>query len=175
MKVLIFSVLSGALLLSGCAGTSGDFQCNATTSDACMTMEQANEKAKIREEPQTVKPGVAALPHLAEVNFRSDMKTFPVPVTAINATIEITPKNAFLNKKSVSVSPNKNNRGAALVPAAFPCSGCSTANSLKPLRVGEQIAGLWIAPYIDTEDVWHQANHVFFVVTPAKWGKPRVN
>ena len=39
--------LGSALLLTGCAGTETEFQCNATTSDTCMTMEQANEKAKL--------------------------------------------------------------------------------------------------------------------------------
>ncbi|EGV3463184.1 type IV conjugative transfer system lipoprotein TraV [Salmonella enterica] len=36
----------GALLLSGCAGTNSDFECTATTSDTCMTMEQANVSKK---------------------------------------------------------------------------------------------------------------------------------
>jgi conjugal transfer pilus assembly protein TraV len=49
MKELILLIpLGSALLLTGCAGTETDFQCNATTSDTCMTMEQANEKAKAK-------------------------------------------------------------------------------------------------------------------------------
>ncbi|HBT6130031.1 MULTISPECIES: type IV conjugative transfer system lipoprotein TraV, partial [Klebsiella] len=48
MKELMLLIpLGGALLLTGCAGTETEFQCNATTSDTCMTMEQANEKAKL--------------------------------------------------------------------------------------------------------------------------------
>lgn len=46
MKLFIFTAIGGALLLSGCAGTSSEFECNATTSDTCMTMHQANDKAK---------------------------------------------------------------------------------------------------------------------------------
>ncbi|HAT3652609.1 TPA: type IV conjugative transfer system lipoprotein TraV, partial [Raoultella ornithinolytica] len=50
MKELMLLIpLGSALLLTGCAGTESDFECNATTSDTCMTMEQANEKAKARE------------------------------------------------------------------------------------------------------------------------------
>lgn len=45
-QISFFIPLLGTLLLSGCAGTSTEFECNATTSDTCMTMEQANEKAK---------------------------------------------------------------------------------------------------------------------------------
>lgn len=45
-QISLFIPLLGTLLLSGCAGTNTEFECNATTSDTCMTMEQANEKAK---------------------------------------------------------------------------------------------------------------------------------
>ncbi len=45
-QISFFIPLLGTLLLSGCAGTVQEFECNATTSDTCMTMEQANEKAK---------------------------------------------------------------------------------------------------------------------------------
>ncbi|QLO22484.1 type IV conjugative transfer system lipoprotein TraV, partial [Klebsiella pneumoniae] len=44
-----------------------------------------------------------------------------------------------------------------------------------PLRKGEQTASLWIAPYIDAEDVYHQPTTVLFVVTPSAWGQPRIN
>jgi uncharacterized lipoprotein YajG len=39
-QISLFIPLLGTLLLSGCAGTSTEFECNATTSDTCMTMEQ---------------------------------------------------------------------------------------------------------------------------------------
>lgn len=51
-QISLFIPLLGTLLLSGCAGTSTEFECNATTSDTCMTMEQANEKAKNWSSPQ---------------------------------------------------------------------------------------------------------------------------
>ena len=31
--------LASLLTLSGCAGTTSDFECNATTSDTCMTID----------------------------------------------------------------------------------------------------------------------------------------
>lgn len=51
-QISLFIPLLGTLLLSGCAGTDSDFECDATTSDTCMTMEQANEKAKNWSSPQ---------------------------------------------------------------------------------------------------------------------------
>lgn len=55
-QISFFIPLLGTLLLSGCAGTSTEFECNATTSDTCMTMEQANEKAKKLEQSSEAKP-----------------------------------------------------------------------------------------------------------------------
>lgn len=61
MKELMLLIpLGSALLLTGCAGTETEFQCNATTSDTCMTMEQANEKAKLKEERSDAKPAAAS-------------------------------------------------------------------------------------------------------------------
>lgn len=65
-QISFFIPLLGTLLLSGCAGTSTEFECNATTSDTCMTMEQANEKAKKLEQSSEAKPVAASLPRLAE-------------------------------------------------------------------------------------------------------------
>lgn len=65
-QISLFIPLLGTLLLSGCAGTSTEFECNATTSDTCMTMEQANEKAKKLEQSSEAKPVAASLPRLAE-------------------------------------------------------------------------------------------------------------
>ncbi len=61
-QISFFIPLLGTLLLSGCAGTSTEFECNATTSDTCMTMEQANEKAKKLEQSSEAKPVAASLP-----------------------------------------------------------------------------------------------------------------
>ncbi len=57
-QISLFIPLLGTLLLSGCAGTNTEFECNATTSDTCMTMEQANEKAKKLEQSSEAKPVV---------------------------------------------------------------------------------------------------------------------
>ncbi len=44
-QISLFIPLLGTLLLSGCAGTSTEFECNATTSDTCMTMSRPGQKA----------------------------------------------------------------------------------------------------------------------------------
>lgn len=144
IRISWFIPFCGAILLSGCAGTNSDFECTATTSDTCMTMEQANEKAKRLEQAETVKPVAASLPRLADGHFRT-----------------------------VSAPP-----GDPVAPVAVKPAMRSPAQKLsapRPLRIGEQTAALWIAPYIDSQDVYHQPSAVFFVIKPSAWGKPRVN
>ncbi|MER4703162.1 type IV conjugative transfer system lipoprotein TraV, partial [Klebsiella pneumoniae] len=48
-------------------------------------------------------------------------------------------------------------------------------NYPRPLRKGEETTSLWIAPYVDADDVYHQPATVLFVVTPSAWGQPRLN
>lgn len=172
MKLFIFTALGGALLLSGCAGTSSEFECNATTSDTCMTMHQANDKAKLKEEGDTVKPDAGALPRLAEGNFSSASNS--VPATSIplpTLSVQRVANVPFIAKSPhtpVSVKPASQ---LYIAPVSTPVVSTEYP---RPLRVGERTAQLWIAPYIDTADVYHQPSNVVFVVTSSHWGKPRI-
>ncbi|ASG19302.1 type IV conjugative transfer system lipoprotein TraV [Salmonella enterica] len=159
----------GALLLSGCAGTNSDFECNATTSDTCMTMEQANEKAKGLEQP-AVKPAAASLPRLAEGNFRTrSVQTNNTGAPADSNPVRLLyPEQKRLTARPQSVVARGENAGR---PACVVSGGTPP----RPLRLGEQTAALWIAPYIDSQDVYHQPSGVFFVIKPSAWGKPRIH
>jgi len=176
-KTLPFALsLAGILMLSGCAGTASDFECNATTSDTCMTIEQANEKAK-RLEASAVKPDAAALLRLAEGSFRtaSAQPLTPPPAPTLSVASRSAPvggAHAVANPfaRSADLKPVNNT-----APVVAPQSTHESIVDPRPLRVGEKTAGLWIAPYIDTQDVYHQPGRVFFVVKPSTWGKPRVN
>ncbi|HAK7593551.1 TPA: type IV conjugative transfer system lipoprotein TraV [Salmonella enterica] len=160
----------GVLLLSGCAGTNSDFECTATTSDTCMTMEQANEKAKRQEQPETVKPGAVSLPHLAEGNFR----TTPVQtVSTVTPTVGKTVAAPRSGQKPPA--PHPLFTAVREVKTVAPVSTASPVVPPRPLRTGEQTAALWIAPYIDSQDIYHQPSGVFFVIKPSVWGKPRIN
>ncbi|RLM11803.1 type IV conjugative transfer system protein TraV [Gibbsiella quercinecans] len=194
MKELMLLIpLGSALLLTGCAGTETEFECNATTSDTCMTMEQANEKAKAREESASAKPVAAGLPRLAEGNFRtSSPVSYPLPSQPDLTRARVVgdkerARAVFLN------NPTENNAAAyfetekrmlslpvvkmslPVVASTFTSPSTLPGNYPQPLRKGEQTASLWIAPYIDSEDVYHQPTTVSFVVTPSAWGQPRIN
>ena len=176
MKMFIFTALGGALLLSGCAGTSSEFECNATTSDTCMTMHQANDKAKLKEEGDTVKPVAGALPRLAEGNFSSasnstSAPSFPLPTPSVQRVA-----HAPFTAKPIAIAPlTPVSVKTASQPYITPVSTPVVSTEYpRPLRVGERTAQLWIAPYIDTADVYHQPSNVVFVVTSSHWGKPRI-
>lgn len=168
--------LGSIVLLSGCAGTASEFECNATTSDTCMTIEQANDKAKRLEEGSAVKPDAAALPRLADGNFRTvsarPLITPAVPVTTTAAHRTSPP--SFV-QGGPSPAPGPVTSRASPQPLLATVSSREMIVDPRPLRVGEKTAALWIAPYIDTRDVYHQPGSVFFVVKPSEWGKPRVN
>jgi conjugal transfer pilus assembly protein TraV len=168
-KILLINVLGGAFLLAGCAGTNSDFECNATTSDSCMTIEEANEKAKLREE-KSGKLDVTALPVLGEGDFSKANVERIMPI-----------KSSEPGQKAISsalVGKSNSPMNTAVKPTAkteIGCAekGCWSVEKNRPTRIGERTAELWIAPWIDTEDVYHQESNVFFVVSSSAWGKPR--
>jgi conjugal transfer pilus assembly protein TraV len=169
--------LAGLLTLSGCAGTASDFECNATTSDTCLTIEQANEKAKRLEEASAVKPGAASLPRLAEGHFRttSAQSLTPPAAPATTTASRNTPLTGTQPALRQAAHPTGERRVTSPSAVLSPQPTREMIVDPRPLRVGEKTAGLWIAPYIDTQDVYHQPTRVFFVVKPSAWGTPRVN
>ncbi|QCR38876.1 TraV family lipoprotein [Nissabacter sp. SGAir0207] len=42
------------------------------------------------------------------------------------------------------------------------------------MRTAERTANVWIAPYVDTQDVFHQPGRVSFVLTAPAWHMPAV-
>jgi len=174
-SLLLFPALGGVLLMAGCAGVSSEFGCNATTSDSCMTMEQANEKAKSLEEGSEAKPAAAALPRLADSDFAAvGRDTGPVPVS-VGSTSRLLPRQrAASSAPSVPAYPAIA-ASAAIVTTVSTCTlpRCSGVGSTRPARQAEQTAQLWIAPWIDGQDVYHQPGKVLFVVKPAVWGQPQ--
>ncbi|APS37001.1 MULTISPECIES: type IV conjugative transfer system lipoprotein TraV [Serratia] len=173
--IILFPALGGVLLLAGCAGVSSEFGCNATTSDSCMTMEQANEKAKSLEEGSEAKPAAAALPRLAEGDFAAvGRDTGPVPVSGGSTSRLLPRQGAASPAPAVPASPAIA-APASIVTTVSTCTlpRCAGVGSTRPARQAEQTAQLWIAPWIDSQDVYHQPGKVLFVVKPAVWGKPQ--
>lgn len=174
-SLLLLPALGGVLLLAGCAGVSSEFGCNATTSDSCMTMEQANEKAKSLEEGSEAKPAAAALPRLADGDFAAvGRDTGPVPVS-VGSTSRLLPRQRAASPAPVVPAYPAIAAPSAIVTTVSTCTlpRCAGVGSTRPARQAEQTAQLWIAPWIDSQDVYHQPGKVLFVVKPAVWGQPQ--
>ncbi|WCB52529.1 TraV family lipoprotein (plasmid) [Aeromonas salmonicida subsp. salmonicida] len=50
---------------------------------------------------------------------------------------------------------------------------CDNLGEATPLRLIDATASVWIAPWIDASDVFHQPGRVSFVVTPGTWQLPQ--
>lgn len=124
MNKLIMPLLAGVVLLTGCAGAKSDFECNATSSDSCMTINAANNMARQKAKEVAVKPGAASLPALVKPGDVG----FPLTRTG--------PCVSFLRV---------------------------------PLRTPELTATVWVAPWIDGQDYFHEPGLISFVVKPGEW------
>lgn len=172
LKINLLLVCS-ALLLSGCAGVNSDFECDATTSDRCMTMSQANQLARDRAGTSAPgKPGANAAPSAAELP-----RTAPV-VSSFNTPSQSVPTTTPPALQSAP-SGALRTKGSAVTPvAAQTCStgGCSGAGTVRVQRAGEQVATVWIAPWIDSSDAFHQPGRISFVAGGPAWILPeRIN
>jgi conjugal transfer pilus assembly protein TraV len=38
-----------------------------------------------------------------------------------------------------------------------------------PVRFGEQIQRIWIAPFVDQEGIYHEPSYIYMVLTPSHW------
>ncbi|MFS9573414.1 type IV conjugative transfer system lipoprotein TraV, partial [Klebsiella quasipneumoniae] len=189
MKELMLLIpLGSALLLTGCAGTETEFQCNATTSDTCMTMEQANEKAKLKEVRRDAKPAAAGLPQLAEGNFRTtSVNSYPLPPQpnlnrARVAAEKDRARAVYLNNptaknEAIYFETEKRSQSLPVVKMSLPVVASTftspstlPGNYPRPLRKGEETTSLGIAPDVDADDVDHQHARGLVGVTPSAGG-----
>lgn len=185
MKLILwFSLVLTGITLSGCSlGTRSDFECNATSSDSCMTMDQANDKARAMTESSKAKPATAAagLPPLANLS-----QPLPSPsLQTVNPSVVGTARHPlsttsveskpFSSKPANSISATSVAPVVSIVTTSTRCLAprCDSKGETTPIRGMETTAQLWVAPYIDDNDVYHQPGKVLFVISPGYWGQPR--
>lgn len=196
MKFLSIPLCVLILLLTGCAGVGSEFECNATTSDSCMTMEEANKKAKSMTDTSKAAPaaGVSqsqanSLPELALI---SDAVVPDAPAQYTKATnpfnenerLVFTPIDSDMAPRETEVKElfgNSAGSAEAMVKAqAYPVrplvtlesctvTTCPQEQKATAHRLSEGVARIWIASYVDADDVLHQPGHVMFVIKPSSW------
>lgn len=190
MNKLLMPLLAGVGLLSGCAGMNSDFDCNTVAHDRCITMEQANQQAAGHTSASSAMSGVdgdagktdaaaETLPRLAPVPVS------PSPMTGIQAATRdagarsvrtssdhfLRPGGRATTQPTVSLT-QPTFRPAVSVPSGEPATEAqryADTGIRQPVRVNPTMARLWIAGWIDRDDVLHQPSVVSFVVKPDHW------
>ena len=147
MKVMILPVLAGIFLLAGCAGGKSTFDCGATAGDQCMTMQQANEKARMMTDAKRG-GGARQLPAVAE-------RAPSVTATSSGAS------------SGVVVPPvMSGTRGMTSAPAAYTTPPRPV---VRPLRVAERTGKIWVAAWVDKDGAYHADNMISVVTRPGEW------
>ncbi|EFG2814637.1 type IV conjugative transfer system lipoprotein TraV (plasmid) [Escherichia coli] len=199
MNKYTFLLAGSVLLLTGCAGVKSSFDCEATTSDTCMTMTKANQLARDKAAKKTGKLAADGLPTL--VNLPSTSAAVPPSASRSVGS----PSSAVLvtsNRPTVSAGiptgANTTAATSALVPrpvAGIPATSasrtavsggnpapscqtvrCDNPGTVHPQRSRDRIATVWIAPWVDSDNAFHQPGRVSFVVSASDWVLPsRIN
>lgn len=207
MKKMTLLLAGSVLLLSACAGVKSSFDCDATTSDTCMTMTKTNQLAR----DKAGKQAAGGLPSLVNLPaqlmpVRSVTSTpsatpppAPYPCVSSSATVTIAAHNSApsptrsggpLSPRPVAGAPVSTTVSrpvlttvpvCTVTPVASHAPSCQTVRcdspgEVYPQRSQDRIATVWIAPWVDSDNAFHQPGRVSFVADPADWVLPsRVN
>lgn len=200
MNRYTFLLAGGVLLLSGCAGVKSSFDCDATTSDTCMTMTKANQLARDKAAKNTGKQAAGGLPSLVNLPSTS-AAVHPSASRSVGSTTSagLVTSNRPTASAGIPTGGNTTATTSALVPRpvagtppATPASRpavsggnpapsclsvrCDNPGTVHPQRSQDRIATVWIAPWVDSDNAFHQPGRVSFVVSPADWVLPsRIN
>lgn len=170
----MYKIIGGALLcaaLTGCAGMNSDFDCNKTTTDQCLSMADASKLASkgrslddlSAEKDSSPKPAGEALatlpntrPAVSPDRKLSATTIAPRPVMSTSAGVS---GNA-IRASYVPVKPS----AAPVTPADY-----ASAGRVNALRIPDATQRLWIAPWVDEQDSFHQPAVVEFVKKKSRW------
>ncbi|HAZ4816520.1 TPA: type IV conjugative transfer system lipoprotein TraV [Enterobacter cloacae] len=164
-------LLGAALLcsaLTGCAGLNSDFDCNKTATDQCLTTGEANKLAAqgkslddLTAEKNAKKPAGETLPALR--NSAPVVNPFrPVSVAATGTSAAKPLITAPAKTSDSLVTPLATTSHVTPVPV-------NTAGRVPVQRIPDATQRLWIAPWVDTDDNFHQPAVVEFVKNKSHW------
>lgn len=151
MKLIMLPVLAGVALLAGCAGGKSTFDCGATAGDQCMTMQQANEKARMMTDAKRG-GGAKQLPAVAE---RSPSVTIP-------SSGVVVPPLTKATGSATAVGAG----GMLSAPASY---STPPRPVVRPLRVAEGTGKIWVAAWVDKDGAYHADNMISVVTRPGEW------
>ena len=169
-KLLGAALLCGAL--TGCAGMNSDFDCNKTATDQCLSMSDASRlaaKHKSLDDLSTEK-GNSPKPVAEALATPGNQKPAVNPNRPVSVTT-LTPRPAA----GQSPSPSLLHSSAVVArPVVVPNGSITPASYSGPghidaTRVPDATQRLWIAPWVDEQDNFHQPAVVEFVKNKSHW------
>ncbi|WJV56199.1 type IV conjugative transfer system lipoprotein TraV (plasmid) [Pectobacteriaceae bacterium CE70] len=175
-KFLPVVLLGG--MLTGCAGMNSDFDCNKTATDQCLSMSDASHLAAkgkslddLTAEAQTVpKPAAESLASTTNIkpNVSPDR---PISVAGLAprpiAGTPVSNNDAMLRASTIPVA-GSNTRSLSAIRPITPADYAGPGQ-VDARRIPDATQRLWIAPWVDEQDSFHQPAVVEFVKNKSRW------
>ncbi|WP_145033246.1 type IV conjugative transfer system lipoprotein TraV [Pantoea ananatis] len=166
-KLFACALLCAAL--TGCAGMNTDFDCNKTATDQCLSMSEASHLAAQHKSLDDLSgenasgPKPAAEPLTVPVNVKSTDSPDRGISVAGTATVPHTGNGTTADRSLTSPLP-----AYRPVSAATP-EADSGPGEVDARRTPDVTQRLWIAPWVDDQDSFHQPAVVEFVKNRSRW------
>ena len=182
-KLMGVALFCGAL--TGCAGMNSDFDCNKTATDQCLSMADANKLAaqgKNLDNMSTVKTTAKKtvgepLPALSNTKpVVSPYRPISVAETGTTSSTLLAPRPILGTRLITGSSPSTsfhplpiNTINTSPMPVYRPITPSDPAGQVAAVRIPDAVQHLWIAPWVDTQDNFHEPSMVEFVKDKAHW------
>lgn len=163
-------LISGIVLLSGCAGMNSEFEFGKPAKDSGYWMSEADAMTDTAshstaqyngEVVNSAKGFNLSAYRLIQI---SNLQT-PVTLLTERAISANNPRSTVVKSPTLRwLTNNVTAQSSAACPAS-PCLGEISA----PSRQAERITRAWIAPYVSPDEVVHTGEVVYFVTTPSTW------
>ncbi|QKJ89304.1 IncF plasmid conjugative transfer pilus assembly protein TraV (plasmid) [Paramixta manurensis] len=170
-------LLACALLcavLTGCAGMNSDFDCNKTATDQCLSMTDASSLASKHKSLDDLRTDKAAPPKAAAEALATPGNVKPAisPWRKISAAT-LTPRPVAGTGISTTAQPSSiasvRIMPAAQQPGSITPADYSGPGQVDARRIPDATQRLWIAPWVDEQDSFHQPAVVEFVKQKSRW------
>ena len=177
----MLKTLSGVLLcgmLTGCAGMNSDFDCNKTATDQCLSMSDASHLAAKGKSLDDLTAGAQAVPKPAAESLGSPANTKPNvspdrPISVANIAPRPIAGPAVGNGGSMlkGSAPANVTTATPYTPTSRPVTPVDYAGAghVDAKRIPDATQRLWIAPWVDEQDSFHQPAVVEFVKNKSRW------
>ncbi len=163
-------------MLTGCAGMNSDFDCNKSATDQCLTMGQANSMATAGKNLDTLAAATgdtsakkaASETLIAPANVPPVLKPLSASTLAGPKTIAPRPVMSASAQDDMirtnTANPARVSYGTLPAPQRMATPGAVIAD-----RVPDQTQRLWVAPWVDKDDAFHQPAIVVIVKDKSHW------